>query len=109
MAKPSDETPLALTRRARRTNKELAALYPDAHCELDFTTPLDAVKDVKNKHGVTVNDVVVAICAGAVRRWRGWLSIATPSAVVCWSVPPARAFRSRRRSSWSSSCIRNRG
>ena len=37
------ETPLALTRRARRTNKELAALYPDAHCELDFTTPLELV------------------------------------------------------------------
>ncbi len=37
----SDETPLALTRRARRTNRELAALYPDAHCELDFTTPLE--------------------------------------------------------------------
>ena len=35
------ETPLALTRRARRTNKELAALYPDAHCELDFTNPLE--------------------------------------------------------------------
>jgi WS/DGAT/MGAT family acyltransferase len=31
--------------------------------------PLDAVKDVKNKHGVTVNDVVVSMCAGAVRRW----------------------------------------
>jgi diacylglycerol O-acyltransferase len=30
---------------------------------------LDAVKDVKNRHGVTVNDVVVSICAGAVRRW----------------------------------------
>ena len=35
------ETPLALTRRARRTNKELTALYPQAHCELDFTTPLE--------------------------------------------------------------------
>ncbi|MGI8695857.1 MAG: endonuclease III [Mycobacteriales bacterium] len=34
------ETPVARTRRARRTNRELAALYPDAHCELDFTTPL---------------------------------------------------------------------
>jgi endonuclease-3 len=32
---------LALTRRARRLNRELAALYPDAHCELDFTTPLE--------------------------------------------------------------------
>lgn len=35
------ETPLALTRRARRINRELAELYPDAHTELDFTTPLE--------------------------------------------------------------------
>ena len=41
MAAGADETPLALTRRARRTNKELTALYPQAHCELDFTTPLE--------------------------------------------------------------------
>src|SRR4051812_35306819 len=41
MAAGADETPLALTRRARRTNKELTALYPHAHCELDFTTPLE--------------------------------------------------------------------
>ncbi len=41
MVKESGQTPLALTRRARRINKELAALYPDAHCELDFTTPLE--------------------------------------------------------------------
>jgi len=27
------------------------------------------VKVAKNKHGTTVNDVVVSICAGAVRRW----------------------------------------
>ncbi len=38
---PLDESPLALTRRARRINRELAELYPDAHCELDFTTPLE--------------------------------------------------------------------
>ena len=31
--------------------------------------PLQAAKDVKNAHGCTVNDVVVSICAGAVRRW----------------------------------------
>jgi diacylglycerol O-acyltransferase len=31
--------------------------------------PLDEVKQVKNKYGYTVNDVVVTICAGAVRRW----------------------------------------
>ncbi len=36
-----DESPVALTRRARRINRELADLYPDAHCELDFTTPLE--------------------------------------------------------------------
>lgn len=31
----------ALVRRARRINRELAALYPDAHCELNFTSPLE--------------------------------------------------------------------
>lgn len=35
------ETPLALTRRARRINRVLTETYPDAHCELDFTTPLE--------------------------------------------------------------------
>jgi len=30
---------------------------------------LDEVKAVKDKHHCTVNDVVVSICAGAVRRW----------------------------------------
>jgi WS/DGAT/MGAT family acyltransferase len=30
---------------------------------------LEDVKAVKNAHGCTVNDVVVTICAGAVRRW----------------------------------------
>ena len=30
---------------------------------------LDEVKEVKNKHSCTVNDVVVSICAGAVRSW----------------------------------------
>jgi WS/DGAT/MGAT family acyltransferase len=31
--------------------------------------PLDAVKAIKNEYGYTVNDVVVTLCAGAVRRW----------------------------------------
>ena len=35
------ESPLALVRRARRINRELTGLYPDARCELDFGTPLD--------------------------------------------------------------------
>lgn len=38
---PAEETPLALTRRARKINRELAEAYPDAHCELDFTNPLE--------------------------------------------------------------------
>ena len=35
------ETRLALVRRARRINRELARTYPDAHCELDFTSPFE--------------------------------------------------------------------
>jgi endonuclease-3 len=31
----------ALVRRARKINRELTGLYPDAHCELDFKTPLE--------------------------------------------------------------------
>lgn len=41
MAQSASSTPLALVRRARRTNRELAVLYPEAHCELDFRTPLE--------------------------------------------------------------------
>jgi endonuclease-3 len=39
--KGKPETQLGLVRRARRINRELAELYPDAHCELDFSTPLE--------------------------------------------------------------------
>src|ERR1700710_1199820 len=35
------ESVLALTRRARRIDRELAQLYPHAHCELDFGNPLE--------------------------------------------------------------------
>ncbi|MDT0263382.1 endonuclease III [Jatrophihabitans lederbergiae] len=35
------ESSLALTRRARRIDRELAQLYPHAHCELDFSSPLE--------------------------------------------------------------------
>lgn len=37
----AEETALAKTRRARRVDRLLAARYPDACCELDFTTPLE--------------------------------------------------------------------
>jgi endonuclease III len=36
-----DETHTALVRRARRIGRALADAYPDAHCELDFTNPLE--------------------------------------------------------------------
>jgi endonuclease III len=36
-----EESRLALVRRARRINRELALVYPDAHCELDFTSPFE--------------------------------------------------------------------
>ena len=35
------ESPLALTRRARKINRELGQPYPDAHTELNFTNPLE--------------------------------------------------------------------
>jgi endonuclease-3 len=35
------ETHTALVRRARKVNGILAEVYPDAHCELDFTNPLE--------------------------------------------------------------------
>ena len=35
------ESRLGLVRRARRIARELAVLHPDAHCELDFGSPLE--------------------------------------------------------------------
>ena len=61
---PKDETPLALTRRARRINRELAELYPDAHCELDFTNALElAVATILSAQStdVGVNKVTPAL------------------------------------------------
>ena len=40
---PTGESRTALVRRARRMDRVLAHTYPDAHCELDFTTPLELV------------------------------------------------------------------
>ena len=36
-----DKSRTALVRRARTINRQLAETYPDAHSELDFTTPLE--------------------------------------------------------------------
>lgn len=60
---PSGATPLT----APRTSFN-ASITP--HRKVAFTTvPLADVKQVKNTFGTTVNDVVLAICAGALRRY----------------------------------------
>lgn len=41
MAAESARPPTALVRRARRIDRLLGERYPDARCELDFTTPLE--------------------------------------------------------------------
>jgi endonuclease-3 len=64
MGRRGEETALALTRRARRTNRELAELYPHAHCELDFTTPLElAVATILSAQSTDkrVNEVTPAL------------------------------------------------
>ena len=38
---PDPPSHTALVRRARRINRELALRYPDAHCELNFSAPLE--------------------------------------------------------------------
>ena len=60
----SKETPIGLTRRARRIDRELVVTYPDAHCELDFTTPLQlAVATILSAQctDVRVNQVTPAL------------------------------------------------
>ena len=59
-------TPLARTRRARRINAELTVGYPGAHCELDFTTPLElAVATILSAQctDARVNQVTPAVFA----------------------------------------------
>jgi endonuclease III len=60
------ESPLALTRRSRKINRELALLYPAAHCELDFTNPLElAVATILSAQCTDkrVNEVTPAVFA----------------------------------------------
>jgi WS/DGAT/MGAT family acyltransferase len=68
--------------RARAPEGEVKGSIPTAAPRLRFnaaitphrrfafrSTSLSAVKDVKNALGATVNDVVMAMCAGGLRRW----------------------------------------
>jgi endonuclease-3 len=68
-APAAEETPLARTRRARRIHRILAETYPDAHCELDFTDPLELV--VATVLSAQSTDVRVNMVTPAVfRRYR---------------------------------------
>jgi endonuclease III len=58
------ETRLGLVRRARRMYKTLTEAFPDAHCELDFTTPLELLVAVVLSAQATdkkVNEVTPAL------------------------------------------------
>ena len=45
------ETRTALVRRARKINRVLAETYPDAHCELDFSSPLELARRGSSRVG----------------------------------------------------------
>jgi WS/DGAT/MGAT family acyltransferase len=84
-----EDTPFAVLPGAGTVSRVAGALRRDGYQRPDLTAPktrfsdrlsphrrytfgqlsLDEVKAVKNQHHTTVNDVVVSICAGAVRRW----------------------------------------
>ncbi|MFZ2526388.1 MAG: endonuclease III [Rhodococcus sp. (in: high G+C Gram-positive bacteria)] len=60
------ESRLALVRRARRMNRQLAVAFPHVYCELDFTTPLElAVATILSAQctDVRVNQVTPALFA----------------------------------------------
>ena len=70
------ETRLGLVRRARRTTRVLALGYPDAHCELNFTNPLELLVAVvlsAQTTDVRVNQVTPALF----RRYRTALDFAS--------------------------------
>ncbi|TCN39236.1 DNA-(apurinic or apyrimidinic site) lyase /endonuclease III [Kribbella orskensis] len=62
----TDETHTQLVRRARKMHKVLTETYPDAHCELDFTTPLELLVATilsAQTTDVTVNKISPALFA----------------------------------------------
>jgi endonuclease-3 len=61
-----DETHTQLVRRARKMHKVLTDTYPDAHCELDFSTPLELLVATilsAQTTDVTVNKVTPTLFA----------------------------------------------
>jgi WS/DGAT/MGAT family acyltransferase len=65
---PVDEQPLEAPRRSAPRTRFNGPIT--AHRRLAIgSLPLETVKAVKNELGVTVNDVIVALCASMLRRW----------------------------------------
>ena len=73
------ESRTALVRRARRMNRELAVLHPDAHCELDFASPFELL----------VATVLSAQCTD--KR----VNLTTPALFARYPDPPAMAVADR--------------
>ena len=78
----SDDTPLPMTAPRLSFNRSLTARRSTA-----FTSvPLDAIKELRRAHGVTVNDIVMGICAGVLRRHLSEQD-ATPERALVAAVP----------------------
>ncbi len=63
---------LAMTKKMRPGNVPRTPFNKTISARRNFaygSVSLTKVKKVKDEHGCTVNDVVIAICAGALRRW----------------------------------------
>ncbi len=64
----ADEGPLETPRTSAPRTRFNGPITPHRRLAIG-SLPLDAVKAVKNELGVTVNDVVVALCASMLRAW----------------------------------------
>ncbi|MFR9752625.1 endonuclease III [Nocardia sp. 004] len=84
------ETRLGLVRRARRMNRALAVAFPDAHCELNFTTPLE----------LAVATILSAQCTDE------RVNLTTPALFARY--PDARAYAEANRAELEE-CIRSTG
>lgn len=91
----AEKPPLALVRRARRIDRELALIHPDAHIELDFTTPIElAVATILSAQttDVRVNMVTPALFA----RYRSALDYAQANRVELEElIKPTGFFRNK--------------
>jgi endonuclease-3 len=93
-----DSSRLALVRRARRINRELAATYPDAHCELDFTNPLELLVATILSAQCT-DERVNVVTSSLFRKYRTWEDYAAaPAAELENDIRPTGFFRNKAKS-----------